>query len=147
LTRYLIDTNLLIYPLDARDRWKQERAAAVLRHLARRGSAALPVQALSEFANVALRRLDPPLPPGRVASLVERLELAFPVLPLSPPVVLEALQGVEAHGLAYYDAQIWAVARLQGIPVVLSEDFPAGAVLGGVRFVNPFARDLRVEAL
>lgn len=135
--RYLVDTNLLIYPLDARDPRKQQQAANVLLALAQEGRAALPVQALSEFASVALRRLEPPLSPQQVGLEIERLILAFPVLPLTAPVVLEALWGVTQHQLSYYDAQVWATARLYQVPLVLSEDFPTGAVLEGVRFLNP----------
>ena len=32
--------------------------------------------------------------------------LAFPVLPLTGPVVLEALRGVREHKLSFYEAQI-----------------------------------------
>ncbi|ADD26831.1 PIN domain-containing protein [Meiothermus ruber] len=135
--RYLVDTNLLIYPLDARDPRKQQQAANVLLELVQEGRAALPVQALSEFASVALRRLEPPLSPQQVGLEVERLMQAFPVLPLTAPVVLEALRGVTQHRLSYYDAQVWATARLYQVPLVLSEDFPTGAVLEGVRFLNP----------
>ena len=31
--------------------------------------------------------------------------LAFPILPVTGPVVLEALRGVREHMLSYYDAQ------------------------------------------
>jgi predicted nucleic acid-binding protein len=33
----------------------------------------------------------------------------------------------------------WACAHLNQIPAILSEDFPDGRILEGVRFVNPFA--------
>lgn len=92
--RYLVDTNILIYPLDARDPRKQQQATDLLIKLVQEGRAALPVQALSEFASVALRRLEPPLSPQQVGLEVERLMRAFPVLPLTAPVVLEALRGV-----------------------------------------------------
>jgi predicted nucleic acid-binding protein len=99
--------------------------------------AILPAQVLSEFANVCLRKLEPRPDPAAVQREVERLLLAFPVLPLTGPVVLEALRGVREHLLSYYDAQIWAVARLGQVGVVLSEDFNPGAVLDGVSFANP----------
>jgi hypothetical protein len=63
--------------------------------------------------------------------------VAFPLLPLTGPVVLEALRGVREHLLSYYDAQIWAVTRLGQVAVVLSEGFNPGAVLDGVSFTNP----------
>jgi predicted nucleic acid-binding protein len=40
--------------------------------------------------------------------------------------------------LAYLDAQIWASAQLNQIPVIFSEDFQDGRILEGVWFVNSF---------
>ena len=134
--RYVLDTNVLVYALDRREPEKRDRAREVLRRLGASG-AILPAQVLSEFANVCLRKLEPRPDPAAVQRQVERLLLAFPVLPLTGPVVLEALRGVREHLLSYYDAQIWAVARLGQVGVVLSEDFNPGAVLDGVSFANP----------
>jgi predicted nucleic acid-binding protein len=134
--RYVLDTNVLVYALDRREPEKRDRAREVLRRLGASG-AILPAQVLSEFANVCLRKLEPRPDPAAVQREVERLLLAFPVLPLTGPVVLEALRGVREHLLSYYDAQIWAVARLGQVGVVLSEDFNPGAVLDGVSFANP----------
>jgi predicted nucleic acid-binding protein len=135
--RYVVDTNLLVYTLDRREPEKRERAREVLRLVGGAGTAVLPAQALSEFANACLRKLEPRPDPQAVRREVERLMLAFPVLPLTGPVVLEALRGVGEHLLSYYDAQIWAVARLGQVGVILSEDFNPGAVLDGVSFTNP----------
>ena len=52
---------------------------------------------------------------------------------------------MRAHKLAYYDAQLWATARLNQVPAIFSEDFDTGATLDGVRFVNPFAPDFALE--
>jgi predicted nucleic acid-binding protein len=48
--------------------------------------------------------------------------------------------------MTYWDAQIWASARLSQIPVVLSEDFGDGVIIEGVRFVNPLGPDFNLEA-
>jgi predicted nucleic acid-binding protein len=145
--RYLVDTNVLVYALDRREPARRERAREVLRHGGGAGSAALPAQVLSEFANACLRKLEPRPDPETVRREVERLLLAFPVLPLTGPVVLEALRGVRKHQLSYYDAQIWAVARLGQVGVVLSEDFNPGAVLDGVAFANPLDPTFELAAL
>ena len=42
-------------------------------------------------------------------------------------VMLEALREVRDHQLSYYDAQIWAAARLNQVPVIFSEDFNSRA--------------------
>lgn len=136
--RYLVDSNILVYTLDVRDPDKRQRAKEVIRRVALSGSAALPVQSLSELSNVCLRKLEPALKPHEVRREIEKLYTAFKVIPLTAPVVMEALRGVDEHQFSYYDAQIWATARLAQMPVVLSEDFHSGATLDGVSFLNPF---------
>ncbi len=145
--RYVVDTNLLVYALDRREPEKRERAREVLRRVGSAGSAALPAQVLSEFGGACLRKLEPRPDPATVRREVERLMLAFPIFPLTGPVVLEALRGVREHMLSYYDAQIWAVARLGQVGVVLSEDFNQGAVLDGVSFTNPLDPEFDLAAL
>jgi predicted nucleic acid-binding protein len=72
---------------------------------------------------------------------VEHLARSYRVLDLTPQIVLEAVRGVRDQRLAYWDAQIWATARLNQVPTVFSEDFRPGTTLEGVRFVNPFVAE------
>ena len=58
-------------------------------------------------------------------------------------IVLEAIRGVKDHNFSYWDALIWATARLNQIRIVLSEDFSDHANIEGVLFVNPFEPDFR----
>jgi predicted nucleic acid-binding protein len=58
---------------------------------------------------------------------------------------LSQARGVRDYSMAYYDAQIWATARLNQVPVVFSEDFQDGQVLEGVLFANPFAADFVIK--
>jgi predicted nucleic acid-binding protein len=124
---------VLVYALDRREPDKRERAREVLRRVGSAGTAALPAQDLSEFGGACLRKLDPRPEAEAIRREVERLMLAFPVLPLTGPVVLEALWGVREHLLSYHDAQIWAVARLGQVGVVLSEEFNPGQYSTGCR--------------
>ena len=134
--RYLIDTNVLIHTLDSRDPTKQQRAIDTVAQLERNGNAALPAQVLAEYANVTLKKFG--LPANRVYTHLEGYEASFTVYPLSPAVVLEAVRGVRDHHLSYFDAQIWAVAKLNQVAVIVSEDFNSGGTLEGVHFLNPF---------
>lgn len=61
------------------------------------------------------------------------------------PLILDAAIGVRDHKMSFWDAQIWAAARTNGIPVILSEDFSDGSVLDGVRFVNRFLSGFVLE--
>ena len=145
--RYVVDTNVLVYALDRRQPEKRQRAREVLRRVGTAGTAALPAQVLSEFGGACLRKLEPRPESEAIRREVERLMLAFPILPLTGPVVLEALRGVREHLLSYYDAQIWAVARLGQVGVILSEDFNPGTVLDGVSFTNPLEPEFELATL
>lgn len=141
----LIDTNVIVYACDPGEPAKREQAGRVLRFLEQAGNGRLSVQGLSEFVSATTRHLRPPLTVTEAAQQVERLMLSFPVVDLTPMVVLEALRGARDHQLSFYDAQVWAAARLNQTPVIFSEDFNSGAMLDGVRFINPFASDFVLE--
>ena len=59
-------------------------------------------------------------------------------LPLTGAIVREAARGVAEYQLSYWDAQIWACARLNQVQVILTEDLPGREYLEGVRYRNPF---------
>jgi len=135
----LIDTNVLVYAHDPRDRRKQERALAVLDRLINQGGVALSVQCLWEFFNTTTRWLPEPLPSEVAQAQVERFVRGCRILDLTAGAVLEGCRGAGEHSLSIWDALIWATAKLNQVPLVLSEDFVDGGFLEGVRFLNPFA--------
>jgi predicted nucleic acid-binding protein len=135
----LVDTNLLVYLYDPREKMKQTQAERVVRQLTASGRLTLSTQVLAEFCSVAVRKLRAYVSAEDLARQVDSWIRALPVLDLTPAVIPEALRGVRDHQLSYWDAQIWATARLNRIPTVLSEDFSDGSSLEGVSFVNPFS--------
>ena len=66
-------------------------------------------------------------------SLVAIYARTWPVFDLAPESTLEAIRGVREFRLAFWDALLWASARLNRIPYLLTEDGPTGAVIEGVR--------------
>lgn len=147
MPRYLIDTNVLVYCFDRTDSEKQVRALECVDRLTRSHTGVLPAQVLSEFSRVAMHKLEPRMTPDDVHQYVEIYERVFNVLPLTAPIVLEAVRGVRDSGFAYFDAQIWAAARLNQVPVVLSEGFQTGATVEGVTFLNPLETDFDLASL
>ncbi len=139
----MIDTNILVYMFDPRDIERQEKAISLLLKLEENGAGCLSVQCLSEFVNAVISKRR--IKVGEGILQTEKWSYSFLVFNLTPQIVLEAARGVRDHGLAYYDAQIWAAARLNLIPVVFTENFQDGQVLEGVRFANPFAGTFNVE--
>ncbi len=141
----LVDTNVLVYACDPSDDEKRERALQLLVGLHEAGAGCLSAQVLSEFFWTTTRGRSPLLTLAEATVQVERLAASWPVLDVTALVVGEAARGVAAHRFSFWDALIWAAARLNQVPLVLSEDFAHGSRVGGVRFVNPFTRafDLR----
>ena len=142
----LIDTNVLIYPYDPRDAEKQQRASAVVDQLILGGRAILSAQCLSEFFSVSTR-LPNPLSGAEALVEVRRLRQSCAVFPLTADVVLEGVRGAVAHQLSIWDALIWAVARLNGVRWVLTEDAEHGRVIEGVEYLDPFSRAFDPEAV
>jgi len=141
----LIDTNLLVYLYDSGSPAKAAQARRVLDHLELTRSGRLSVQSLAEFIQVSTHKLDPPLSRAEALAQAGLFTRMWPIFDLTALIVLEAARGARDYDLAYYDAQIWAAARLNQVITVFSEDFNDGQVLEGVRFANPFAAGFRVE--
>jgi predicted nucleic acid-binding protein len=142
----LIDTNVLVYAHDQQAPDKQAHAIRVLERLYDAGNGRLSAQCLAEFFRVMTRTPKPILTQRDAMQQVERLARIWPIYDITSLVVIEAARGVRDHQLPYWDAQIWATARLNQVPVVFSEDFSSGSVLEGIRFVNPFAGDFSLSA-
>lgn len=141
----LIDTNILIYLYDQNQTDKQNKSKRVLEQLELTCSGRLSVQVLAEFFSVSTRKLSPNLTPAEALEQINLFIRLWPVFDLTPMIVMEAGRGVRDHKLSYHDAQVWATARLNQLPVVFSEDFRDGSILEGVRFVNPFSPKFLLE--
>jgi predicted nucleic acid-binding protein len=139
--RIMVDTNVLLYAYDRGEPSKQPQALAVLDHLAVDGLGVLTSQVLAEFfVNAGLNLLT-----TEEAYCIQNYLLSWEILDTTGPIVLEAVRGVRTYQMAYWDAQIWASAKMNQIPVVFSEDFGDGVIIEGVRFVNPFSAGFNLE--
>lgn len=134
----LVDTNVLVYAYDRSEPEKSLSAEKVFDNLARQGSLVLSTQVLAEFFVIVTRRIVAPIPVEQAVRSVGRYLSGFPVLPVTGPIVREALRGVTQHGLSYWDAQLWATARLNQIEIIVTEDVPGHQEIEGVRYLDPF---------
>jgi len=141
----LVDSNVLVYAYDRSEPEKQAAAAAVLDRLVVAGAGVLTSQVLAEFFVTVTRKLAAPLEPAEAVDRVRNLVLAWPVIDVTAMIVMEAARGARDHQLHYWDAQLWAAAKLNQIEVVFTEDLPSGTVVEGVRFVDPFASGFDAE--
>lgn len=136
--RIFLDTDVFVYAFDVTDLAKSDLALDLIGRIGAARAGMLSAQVLSEFFNAITRKVRTPLSLAEGRRRAEALMYAWTVVPVSELVVLEAIRGVEQHQLNFWDAQIWAAARLNQAQVILSEDFQDGAVIEGMRVVNPF---------
>lgn len=144
---FLVDTSVLVYAYDPTDGAKRERAITVLKHLGTCQMGALSAQILGEFFVTVTQKIPSPLTEAEAERSVMHYVRSWVVYDLTELVVLEAVRGLRQHRLSYWDSLIWATAKLNGVPNVLSEDFSDGTLLEGVRFLNPFAETFDLALL
>lgn len=142
---FLIDTNLLVYVYDPRDRTKQEIAFALVNLLIERNLAAVSAQCLSEFYRVVTGRIPERMTTAQALVRVNRLARSCRVLDVTSAVVLEGCRGATQHGMSIWDALIWAAAKLNQVHYVLTEDAEHGRLLEGVLFLNPFSPAFQLD--
>ncbi|PKO03680.1 MAG: PIN domain nuclease [Chloroflexi bacterium HGW-Chloroflexi-5] len=138
--KVLFDTNVLVYLFDSNEIRRQNQACKLLNLFKSNNLGCLSTQCLSEFVNVTTRGYHPILTKDKMYLELLRFQKIFSIIPINYSIVLEAARGFKDHNLSFFDAQIWAAAKLNQIPVIFSEDFQDGRTLEGVRFVNPFSK-------
>lgn len=130
--RFTLDTNILVYSMDASAGDRQVRAERVI-ELARRRDCWLTLQAVSEFYTAATRK--------RLVSQTKAADQAndwlqmFPAIAASVGAVRAALS--VAVRASYWDALLIASAAEAGCTSILTEDLADGAALFDVRILNP----------
>jgi len=142
---FLVDTNVLVYAYDRTEPRKQIRAHEVLDNLALAGTGVLTTQVLGEFFWVVTRKLRQTFTARQAFDRVKKYLESWRVLAVTPEILLEAGRGATEFNMPFYDAQIWASAKLNQIPIVLSEDFSNGSRIEGVQFLNPFVTPIPSE--
>jgi predicted nucleic acid-binding protein len=135
----VVDTNVFVYAHDPRDPVKQAKAQAIIREQAERNGLITSAQVLNEFYSALTRPHRPPsLSHEQASERVSAVADVSIVFPLSRETTLAALDGVGRYGLSFWDALIWATAKLNGVETVYTEDTPGAPVIEGVRYINPF---------
>ena len=133
--RVSLDTNILVYAADSEAGGKH-RAACDLVTRATGVDCVLAVQCLAEFANVALRKRRQPL--AAVRGFLDDWRSAFPLVVANSETLPLALDATDRHGVAFWDAMLWATLRQAGCRLLLTEDMQDGRRIDGVTIVNPF---------
>ena len=132
----LLDTNVLVYAVDRSDAKKNAKAVSIVQAALRgRRDYAVSSQSLSEFANVAFRKLA--LPADSILEFLRVFKGLATILP-DNEVISRGVEIKALYGLQFYDATLVAAAERAGAREIWSEDLNPGQRYGGILAVNPF---------
>ncbi len=135
--RVFVDTNVLVYARDASERSKQPLASSWLEALWERRVGRLSYQVVNEYYVTVTRKLRPGLPPDLAKADVRDLLTWHPIA-IDAEMLEDAWRLEERFGLAYWDAQVVAAARVAGCRYLLTEDLQPDQELDGLTVVHPF---------
>lgn len=144
MKRYFVDTNIVVYANDRRDREKQSRAIQIIASLIRSQNGVLSTQVLQEYSNTALTKLR------QDASIILRQLKLFESLHIvshTPAMIRHSVELHAAYRVSYWDAAIIAAAESADCDALLSEDFNAGQYYSGVEVINPMSPDFDIAGL
>ena len=133
-----VDTNVLVYRYDTRERTKQSRADAWVTCVWRSRAGRLSFQVLQELYATLTRKLRPAMAVADVQRIVRNLASWQPVS-IDLAVLERAWSLEERYSVSWWDALIVAAAETCECTVLLTEDLQHGQRFGAVRVVDPFA--------
>jgi predicted nucleic acid-binding protein len=132
-----LDSNVVLYAYDSRDRRKQKVAQNLLIR-AIRGECAISVQVLGEISATLLHKLSSMFARQDVIEILDLLR-PVPIIETDADLVRRGVQAHTEYGIHFYDGMIVAAAERAGCMNILSEDLNAGQAYFGVTVRNPFS--------
>jgi predicted nucleic acid-binding protein len=133
-----VDSNVLVYGVSDDEPAKQKVAREVIARGFTDGCFAISTQVMLEVYVNVTRKAKIGLPASAASEYV-RAFAEWPVVSMTPELVLAALELAERSQISPWDAAILVAARQAGCKTVLSEDLGNGQTYGGVTVRNPFA--------
>ena len=133
--RVALDTNVLAYAEGVNGQDRKATALLILREFAVH-DVMVPAQALGELFNVLTRKAkrDPAAARMSVLGWAD----SYAVMDTTPAVIIEAMEIVTTHRLAFWDSVMLAAAAQADCRLLLSEDMQNGFTWRGVTIQNPF---------
>lgn len=135
-----LDTNVLIYQLDARDLRKHRIAEALVGAAVATGNACISFQVIQECLNVVLKKAEVRLDAAGARAYLENVLVPLGRVASSLALYRKGLALQERWGFGFYDSLIVAGALEAGCTRLLSEDLQHGQVIETLTIENPFRR-------
>jgi predicted nucleic acid-binding protein len=138
MSKSFLDTNMLIYLLDARDPVKQRRCRGIVKALASSHEAVISTQVLQEFYVACTVKLK--VKPLLVKAIMHGFE-NMEVVTVGAELISEAIDTSLQYQLSFWDALVVVAAESAKCKYLLTEDLNEGQIVRKVRIQNPLKVD------
>ncbi|MEW6169418.1 MAG: PIN domain-containing protein [Pseudomonadota bacterium] len=137
--KVFVDTNILVYALDADQPAKRGVSLELIERLGTAGCMVLSTQVIQETYSAATRKLK--IEPRLVEKALNAL-FGHPVVTLDLALIQRGMRRHQDDQLAFYDALIVESALAAECSVLASEDFQSGRQFESLRVTNPFEESI-----
>lgn len=137
---FFLDSNILIYQLDTRDKRKHAIADAVVGDAIATGNACISFQVAQECLHVVLRKAEVRLDAAQASQWFDIVLAPLMSVASSAELYRAAIQLQQQTKFGFYDSLVVASALEAGCSTLLTEDLQHGQRIGALRIVDPFRR-------
>lgn len=133
-----IDTNVLVYQVDARDPQKQAIAERIVRQALLTGDGCISFQVVQEWLNTVTRKAAIPLGLPQAQAFLDTVLAPLCAVSSSVGLYRRSLDLQQRWQFSFYDSLIVAAALESGCTRLLSEDLQHGQRIESLVIENPF---------
>ena len=134
MEKIFIDTNIVVYANDKKNKKKQDKAIRIIRKLMESQQGTISTQVMQEYAFVAIKKLH-----QNYEIILRQLRLleVFEVVKQSPEMIRRAIEIMHTYKISFWDSCIISNAEYANCSVIYSEDLSTGQYYSGIKVVNP----------
>ena len=136
--RSFIDTNIFIYASGHHGEPQARVAQGLVEGLIEKQTGVISYQVIQEFLNVALKKFAVPMSLEQAQNHLVNVFRSMFIVHSSLALYHDALEIFKRYKLSWYDSLLIAAAAEAGCSILYTEDMQHGAVIRGVKIVNPF---------
>lgn len=138
---FFLDSNVLVYQLDTRDRRKHAIADSVVGDAIATGNGCISFQVAQECLNVVLRKAEVRLDAAQASAWFDIVLAPLMTVGSSADLYRSAIDLQRRTKFGFHDSLVVAGALQAGCSTLLTEDLQHGQRIGSLRIVDPFRRD------
>ena len=134
MSKVFIDTNILIYSMDAFDPAKREKCRMLLKSATMDFQGVISTQVMQEFYVTATKKLG--AEPLLIKDVLHSFE-QFEIVMIDPVIIYDAIDCGIINRISLWDALIVVAAESAHCKTLWTEDLNDGQFIRGVRIENP----------